>query len=658
MTEPVADDTVSAAVSVTATTTAGTADPPAGAVPASTIAVRVRDRALATPDAVAMREKDRGIWQEVTWAGYWDTVQTVAHGLLALGVQPGDRVAIHAENRREWLFTDVATVALRAMTVGLYPTNPPPEVGYLLSHSGARVLIAEDQEQVDKALEVIDACPELERIVYLEPRGIRHRYRHPALLGWDELLAIGAEHRAAEPGAVAARMAAATAGDVATLIYTSGTTGPAKGAMLTVANVDFAIRVLVDGGGFTDPPPGPYDLLLSYLPLCHVAERIFTTWFNAGAGVQVAFAESIDTVQSNLREIQPTILFGVPRIWEKILAGVTIRLANASPVKRWNARLWLGVADRIAGTLVRTGGRHTAGTRLAYGIGWLFCYRALRVRIGMRRVRYAASGAAPIAPDVLRFFMGIGIRMHEVYGMTENTAVATGNRPGRVRLGTVGEPHPGVEVRIDEETGEILTRHGGVFAGYYRDPAATAAVFDADGWLRTGDVGEWVDGTHLRITDRAKDIMITAGGKNVGPSEIENALKASPYVKEAILVGDRRPYLTALIGIELETVGEWAQRRGLAYTTYRDLAGKPEIRALVEGLVAAVNAGRAPVEQVRRFALLPKELDHDDGELTATQKVRRAAVAERFADLIDELYARGPAKTVPEAADTGPGEAG
>ncbi|WP_323373620.1 AMP-dependent synthetase/ligase [Plantactinospora alkalitolerans] len=610
---------------------------PSPATSVRTVATRVRERARTTPDAVAMREKDRGIWQEVTWAEYWDTVQTVAHGLLALGVQPGDRVAIHAENRREWLYADLATVALRAMTVGLYPTNPPAEVGYLLAHSGARVLVAEDQEQVDKALEVFDQCPELHRIVYLEPRGIRRRYQHPALLDWTELLRIGTEHRAAEPGAVDGRMAKATAEDIATLIYTSGTTGPPKGAMLSVANVDFAIRTLVQSGGFTDPPPGPADVLLSYLPLCHVAERIFTTWFNAGAGVQIAFAESIDTVQANLREVQPTILFGVPRIWEKILAGVTIRLANTSPVKRWNARLWLGIADRIAGTLIRTGGRPTAGTRLAYGIGWLFCYRALRARIGMRRVRYAASGAAPIAPDVLRFFMGIGIRMHEVYGMTENTAVATANRPGRIRLGTVGEPQPGIELRI-EATGEILTRHPGVFTGYYRDPVATAAAFTDDGWLRTGDIGEWVDGTHVRITDRARDIMITAGGKNVAPSEIENALKASPYLKEAILVGDRRPYLTALIGIELETVGEWAQRRGLPYTTYRDLSEKPEVRTLVGEVVEAVNARHAPVEQVRRFALLPKELDHVDGELTATQKVRRSAVADRFAELVEALY--------------------
>ncbi|HET8680561.1 MAG TPA: AMP-binding protein [Micromonosporaceae bacterium] len=607
---------------------------------ATTVATRVRDRAQRTPSAVAMREKDFGIWQEVTWAAYWDTVQTVGHALLALGIEPGDRVAIHSENRREWLYGDLATIAVRGTTVGLYPTNPPAEVGYLLSHSGARVLIAEDQEQVDKALAVLDQCPELERIVYLEPRGIRHRYHNPKLMSWEELLALGAEHRATFPGAVAGRMAAATPDDIMTLIYTSGTTGPPKGAMLSVSNVEFAVEILVRGGGFASPPPGPADILLSYLPLCHVAERIFSTWFNAGAGVQVNFAESIATVQLNLQEIQPTILFGVPRIWEKILATVQIKLHSASPLKRLNARWWLRVADRIGATLVRTGGRHTAGTRVLYALGWLFCYRALRERIGMRRVRYASSGAAPIAPDVLKFFMGIGVAMHEVYGMTENTAVATANRPGRVKLGTVGEPQPGIELRIDEETGEILTRHPGVFVGYFRDPEATARARTPDGWLHTGDVGEWVGGTHVKITDRAKDIIITAGGKNVAPSEIENTLKASPYIKEAIVIGDRRPYLTALVGIELDTVGEWAQRRGIAYTTYRDLSEKPQVLALVKSIVDSVNSRFATVEQVRRFRMLPKELDHEDGELTATQKVKRAAVAKLFADEVEGMYKR------------------
>jgi len=604
----------------------------------TTIATRVRERAHTMPNRVAMREKDFGVWQEVTWSSYWDTVVTVGHALLALGVEPGDRVAVHSENRREWLYSDVATICVRAMTVGLYPTNPPAEVGYLLSHSGAKVLIAEDQEQVDKALAVIDRCPDLERIVYIEPRGIRYHYDHPKLLAWDDLLKLGSEHRAAHPGAVEARMADATSEDIATLIYTSGTTGPPKGAMLSVANVEFAVEALVHGGGFTSPPPGPNDLTLSYLPLCHVAERIFTTWFNAGAGVQVNFAESIATVQPNLREIQPTILFGVPRIWERILASVSIGLQNASWIKKVNSKLWLGVARWIGDTLVRTNGRHTVATRVMYAIGWVFFYRALRERIGMRRVRYAASGAAPIAPEVLKFFMGIGVAMHEVYGMTENTAIATGNRPGRVKLGTVGEPQMGVELKIDPETGEILTRHRGTFVGYFRDPEATERTKTADGWLHTGDVGEWVDGSHVKITDRAKDILITAGGKNIAPSEIENSLKASPFIKEAIVVGDRRPYLVALIGIELETVSNWAQRKGIAFTTYRDLSEKPEVIKLVQGIVNEVNTRLATVEQIKKFRMLPKELDHEDGELTATQKVKRSAIAKLFEGLVEDLY--------------------
>jgi long-chain acyl-CoA synthetase len=590
---------------------------------------------------VAMREKDFGVWQEVTWQSYWDKVVTVGHALIALGVEPGDRVAIHSENRREWLYADVATIAVRAMTVGLYPTNPPAEVGYLLSHSGAKVLIAEDQEQVDKALEVLDQCPDLERIVYIEPRGIRYRYNNPKLLSWDDLLKLGEEHRAAHPGAVEHRMAEATPDDIATLIYTSGTTGPPKGAMLSVSNVEFAVKTLVEAGGFTSPPPGPRDLVLSYLPLCHVAERIFTTWFNAGAGVQVNFAESIATVQPNLREVQPTILFGVPRIWERILASVTIGLRNASWIKRQNTKLWLGAARWIGSSLVRTGGNHTFATRLVYAIGWVFFFRALRERIGMRRVRYAASGAAPIAPEVLQFFMGIGVPMHEVYGMTENTAIATGNRPGRIKLGTVGEPQVGVELRIDPETGEILTRHQGTFVGYFRDPEATARTITSEGWLHTGDIGELVDGTHVKITDRAKDILITAGGKNIAPSEIENALKVSPFIKEAIVVGDRRPYLVALIGIELETVSDWATRKGIAFTTYRDLGEKPEVIKLVQGIVNDVNAKFATVEQIKKFRMLPKELDHEDGELTATQKVKRAAIAKLFEDLVEDMYRTG-----------------
>ncbi|WP_328994975.1 AMP-binding protein [Kribbella sp. NBC_01245] len=604
----------------------------------TTVATRVKARAEETPDRIALREKDLGVWQQVSWSEYWDTAELVGHALLALGIEPGDRVAVHSENRREWLYSDIGIVAIRAVTVGLYPTNPAPEVGYLLKHSGSRVLIAEDQEQVDKAL-AIDS--ELEHIVYLEPRGIRHRYDDPRLLAWPDFLALGIEHREQHPDAVSTRMAAAQSDDVMALIYTSGTTGPPKGAMLSVENVEFAIGALVERGGFTSPPPSAKDLSLSYLPLCHVAERIFTCWFSASAGVCVHFAESIETVQANLREVQPTILFGVPRIWEKIAAGIQIRSESASPIKRRVGKFWLRRADKIGDTLVAHEGRHTVGSRLAYAIGYVFFYRAVLDRIGLRKVRYAACGAAPIAPDVLRFFMGLGVPMHEVYGMTENTAVATANRPGRVKLGTVGEVHDGVELKVDEETGEILTRHGGTFAGYWQDPEATARVIDDDGWLHTGDVGEWVDGTHLRITDRMKDIIITAGGKNIAPSEIENALKASPYIKEAVVIGDRRNYLTALIGIEPDTVGHWAQTRRLAYSTYHDLASKPEVIALVQELVTEINERFATVEQVKQFRLLPKLLDHEDGELTATQKVKRSAVTTAFSDLVESMYAGG-----------------
>jgi long-chain acyl-CoA synthetase len=623
---------------VMTTTQAEPAADASGQRETTTIVTRVRDRAGATPDTVALREKDFGIWQEVTWGELWDWIERVAHGLLALGVQPGDRVAIHSENRCEWLYGDHAIVGVRAMTVGLYPTNPADEVRHMLADSGTKVLIAEDQEQVDKALAVIDQLPDLERIVYIEPRGIRDRYEHPKLLYWNEFLALGEEHRQQHPEALAERMAAATPDDVMTLIYTSGTTGPPKGAMLSVRNVEFAIETLIVRGGFVHPPPSERDTIVSYLPLCHAAERIFTVWNNAVAGVQVNFAESIDTIQQDLAEVQPTILFGVPRIWEKILASIEIRTGSASALKRLNYRVWMAVARRIGDQLRRSGGHWSPGLRLLYALSWLFLLRSLRKRIGVSKARHAVTGAAPIAPEVMVFFLGLGVPMHEVYGMTENTAVATATCHAPLRVGTVGQPHPGIELRIDDTTGEILTRHPGNFVGYWGLPDKTAEVLDPDGWLHTGDVGEWVDGQYVRIVDRMKDIIITSGGKNISPSEIENSLKASPYVKEAVVIGDGRKFLTALIGIELDTVGDWAQRRRIPYTTYRDLAERDETRKLVRDIVRATNEKFARVEQVKAFRMLPKELDHEDGELTATQKVKRAAMVRMFEPYVEAMY--------------------
>ncbi|QNG19078.1 long-chain fatty acid--CoA ligase [Rhodococcus triatomae] len=595
----------------------------------------VAERAAASPDTVALRVKSLGIWQDITWREYADEIVTAAHGLAALGVGAGDRVGILSENRPEWLYLDLGTLSLRAITVGFYSTNPPAEIEYQVRDAGVRVLVAEDQEQVDKILAVWGRCPDLDWVVCLDGRGMA-AYDHPKLLSHEQFRAAAAEHRRTHPSITDDPP---RPDDVATLVYTSGTTGPPKGAMLSVANIDFAVTTLLSADGLFQPPPGPRDVSLSFLPLSHVAERAVTTWTNAASGVVVHFAESIDTVAANLTEVQPTLLFAVPRIWEKLHSTVLVKGASASPVKRIALRIATVLGGVIAADRIAHGGSHTVRSRVLYAIGYPLVFRSLRDKLGLRKVRAALSGAAPVSPDVIAFFLGLGVPMYEVYGMTENCAIATANRRGRVKLGTVGEPAPGIELELDPDTGEILTRHPGNFVGYWNRPEATAATLDEAGWLHTGDVGQWVDGTHVRVVDRIKDIIITAGGKNISPSEIENQLKASPYVKEAVVIGDRRPYLTALIGIEFDTVGDWASRQGIEYTTYRDLATKPEVLTLVRTVVADTNTRFARVENIRKFRVLPKMLDHDDGELTATQKVRRAALHERFGDLIDDMYA-------------------
>ena len=613
---------------------------PDAPAPTVTVASLARDWGISDPNRIAMREKDFGIWQEYSWARTWGLVMDAAHGLLALGIDVGDRVSIQAEDRPEWVILDLAAVAVRGITVGFYPTNPAAEVKYLLTDCGATVHLAEDQEQVDRVLEIDPAAvPNLGRIIYCEPRGV-HSYSDDRLMDWEDFLAAGRQHRAENPDAVVGRMAEARPDDVMTLVYTSGTTGPPKGAMLTNANTEFSITRIVGEDGLRGKRvPTADDLVVTYLPLCHVAERIFSTWHMVSCGLCLNFAESIETVTVNLREVQPTLFFAVPRIWEKLHATVMIKGSDSSPFKR----LWLRFGLKLAGVIgrekVANGGLHTPKSRLLNLIGYPLVFRALQERLGLRRCWHAGSGAAPIAPEVLEFFTGIGVPVYELYGMTENSAVATGNFPGRMRLGTVGEPYPDIGFRLDEETGEIQTKHPGVFAGYWNRPEQTAETFTEDGWLMTGDVGEWVDGTHVRIIDRIKHIIITAGGKNISPSEIENSLKTSLYVKEAMVIGDRRRFLSALIGIELDTVGDWALRRNIPYTTYRDLSEKPEVLELIQGVVNEANEKFARVESIREFRMIPKELDHEDGELTATQKIKRSAMEEAFGDLIEEMYA-------------------
>ena len=596
-------------------------------VPDTTLPGLLVRNATRDPAGVALRRKEFGIWEEHTWGDYLDRVVRVGCGLLALGVEVGDKVAIHSENRPEWLYADLAAQGLGAVTVGIYPTSPAAEVQYLLSHSEAVVLVAEDEEQLDKALEVRHQLDRLRTIVVIDPRGVK-QLDDPMIITLAELEALGADR---DPDEWFARAAEVGPEDVGVIVYTSGTTGPPKGAMLSHANLCAVGSSITDVFGDVSDR----DEVLSYLPLCHIAERLFSIIDALTIGYVVNFGEGGESFMVDMREVQPTVFLGVPRVWEKMLAGVSIRLSDASRIKRMNARFWLARGKRIASKRMR-GGLSPIDRFTAF-LGWLFLYRSLREKLGLSRVKVALSGAAPIAPQVLEFFWSIGVPVREGYGQTENTAMATLTPPRDVRLGTVGKALPGVEVRIADD-GEILTRSNGVFAGYFKNDAATSETVDADGWLHTGDVGTLDDDGYLTITDRKKDIIITAGGKNISPSEIENKLKVSPYVREAVVIGDRRKYLTALIGVEPDTVGDWAARRRLSFTTYRDLTEKPEVRALVKEVVDLVNLDLAQVETIKDFALIPKELDHEEGELTATQKVKRAAIAKEFEQLIEAMY--------------------
>jgi long-chain acyl-CoA synthetase len=377
------------------------------------------------------------------------------------------------------------------------------------------------------------------------------------------------------------------------------------------------------------------DEVLSYLPLCHIAERLNSVINALNVGYVVNFGKGGESLAVDLREVQPTLFLGVPRVWEKMLASMETRVADATWLKNRTYWFWLRKGERIAPR--RMNGTMRLVDRLMAGLGYVFLYRSVRDKLGLRRVRIAMSGSAPIAPKVLEYFWALGVPVREGYGQTENTALATFTPEVDVRIGRVGVALPGVELAFADD-GEILTRSAANFVGYLNNPEATAATLDADGWLHTGDIGALDADGYLAITDRKKDLIITAGGKKISPSELENALKVSPYVREAVLIGDRRKYLTALIGIELDTVGDWASRRFLPYTTYEDLASKPEVRALINEWVEHVNRDLAQAETIKRFALLPRELGHENGQLTATQKVKRAAVIAEFRDLIEEMY--------------------
>jgi long-chain acyl-CoA synthetase len=567
------------------------------------------------PDRVALREKRLGVWREVTWREYFEHVRAVACRLRELGVGPGDHVAILSDNRVEWLYADLGAQSLGARSVGIYQTNPAADVAYILQDSRSVVLFCEDQEQVDKAVAIVGETPTVKHVVVFEPRGTADA-SDSRLVPWQDFLARG-KGLAGNDRTFEDRLAKLDPAAPSMVVYTSGTTGHPKGAMISSQNVLEVANALHDMMGYSEN-----DTVLSYLPLCHVAEKILSLFLPLTTGAIVHFGEAMETVQADLREVSPTVFLGVPRIWEKMHAQVTVRMQDSSWLKRT-------LFDRFT--------RKPPKNKLVRAIADFLVYRPLQERLGLRNVRVALTGAAPISADLIRWYHGIGVPVFEGYGQTECAGISHINPIGANRVGTVGKTVPLVETKIAED-GEILLRGPNVFCGYLNNDAATAETIDADGWLHTGDIGAVDAEGYLTITGRKKEIIITAGGKNLSPEKIENALKTSPYIKEAISIGDRRKFVGALVQIEYDNVGNWATRRNLPYTSYQDLASKPEVIDLVEKAIETANDLLVPVEQVKAFRIIPKELSQDDGELTATQKVRRREVVAKFPELIENMF--------------------
>jgi long-chain acyl-CoA synthetase len=546
-----------------------------------------------------------------------------------LGLKAGDKVAILSENCREWLYAELAAMSAGAVGVGVYPTSPAAEVKYVVQHSESTFVVVEDQEQLDKILKCGNELPRVRRVVVMEMKGLRH-YGDPRIISFEEVERLGAEHERTAPGLFDEMVSRTETDSLAFLIYTSGTTGLPKGAMISHRNILAQARAASEATGIRH-----HDSVVSYLPLCHVAEQIFSVYFPLTLGMTVNFAESLRTIQEDLREIAPSTFLGVPRIWEKLQASIVVKIQETGKLRRWMYERAIAHGRRCAEAVIE-GKPLSAGAKLLRFIWYLLVNRALKNFVGLRKARNVFSAAAAISPEVLLYFHSIDIPVREGYGMTECTGFSFVQRPGDVQPGTVGTPISGIEYRIAED-GELLKRGEPIFLGYYRDPEATAAVL-RDGWLHTGDVAT-VDGNgHLKIVDRKKAIFVTSGGKNVSPSLVENALKVSPYIKEAVVIGDGEKFLAALIQIDFENVGQWATERKLAYTNFKSLARLPEVRALISKEIDRANDHLAPAEQVRSFRLLEKELDHDDAEVTATMKVRRNAIYEKFAPLIAEMY--------------------
>jgi long-chain acyl-CoA synthetase len=583
---------------------------------------------------VAIREKDYGIWQSSTWWDYYEQSRLIALGLASLGFARGDKAAIIGDNRPQLYWSVTAVQALGGIPVPIYQDSVEKEMQYILDHAEIRFAVVEDQEQVDKLLHVRAQCPRLEYVVYEDPRGMRG-YEQPFLINLAELQERGQRFVAENPSYFDDALAKGGADDVAVICYTSGTTGAPKGTMLSHRNLILTARNAVAHEGLRAD-----EEVLAYLPMAWVGDHIFSYAQSIVTGFTVNCPESAATALSDLKEIGPTYFFAPPRIWETILTNVLIRIEDAAWPKRTLVHFFLGVAQDLERRRLN-GQPRPAWRRLLYPLGALLVYGPLRDNLGMSRIRVAYTAGEAIGPEIFVFFRALGINVKQLYGMTESSALVAIQKDGDVRLDTVGTPLPGVEIRISPE-GEVLYRSPGVFRGYYRNPEATRQTVE-DGWVHSGDAGFLDHAGHLKIIDRAKDLSRLADGTMFAPKYIENKLKFSPYVKEAVCLGQGRPFVTALVNIDLAAVGNWAERRNMAYTSYTDLSQKPEVYELIHGEVARVNRSLREDEvlrgaQVRKFLILHKELDPDDEEITRTRKVRRGFVAEKYAALIEALY--------------------
>lgn len=603
---------------------------PAVLTVADTIAKSFLRAAETRGDRPAIREKKFGIWQPTSWREWLEISREIAYALRATGFMPGEVASIIANAVPEWVHTDMGILCAGGVSSGIYPTDSSSQVEYLVNDSGTKVIFAEDEEQLDKILACRARCPSLQRIIVFDMEGLSG-FCDDMVMSLDEFRALGRNHMVGNEALWQQMIDSRSAGDLAVLVYTSGTTGPPKGAMHANRSVTHQMRHAND----FIPAREDEDRLI-FLPLCHVAERVGGYYISVALGSVMNFAESPETVPDNLREVQPTVFLAVPRIWEKFYSAITIALKDATPIQQWVYRRAIDIGYRMVDCRLE-GRAPPLSLRIANRLAYQIAFRNIRRMMGLDRCRIAFTGAAPIAPELIRWYLALGIDMHEVYGQTENCGVATMMPADWIKLGSVGKAVPWGEVALSPE-GEILIRGDFLFTGYLNQPEKTADTIDARGWLHTGDVGTIDNEGFVRITDRMKDIIITSGGKNITPSEIENQLKFSPYISDAVVIGDKRPYLTCLVMIDQENVEKFAQDHDIPFTNYASLCRAMEIQDLIWREIEQVNANFARVETIKRFYLIERQLTPEDEELTPTMKLKRGFVNKRYAAEIDAMY--------------------